>query len=175
MADVDRSGRFKATIGVNKLHQGQTGSVSWRARFALTEFWDGAEWLPWGEYDQSIEGQVNIIKKDGNANDRGVQTMKDCVGWTGDFAALDDGDFSGTTVQITVEQENDPKYGQRFVVAWVNAGDPPAQTGVDVAGVKALNAKFGAMMRAKLKGATSVPPKQVPRPANVGPSKDVPF
>lgn len=151
--DCDRTGHFRAEVIGKGVKEMDSGAVSIALHVRLTEIWDEAteSWQPWGDYDMQAYGDVWVVGKGGKLSDKNVQRLVRCLGWDGSFASIND-DWQPTSCQVEIahEQYQGKSY---YKIAWVNGyDDTPGGSGnignADEAKIKALEARFGAPIRA---------------------------
>lgn len=104
---VDREGRFKATITDWSVGESKNGAPQFAMELAITMFWSNGEWIPWADYGHDITYYGYLFKKDGEPNTITLDALKDALGWDGtSMAGLQAMDLAGKLVQITVKSEN---------------------------------------------------------------------
>lgn len=175
MALPDRDGRFKARIIESGLSETGTNKLlTFTAKYALTDWWDGGEWQPWESYGAEITGYHYLIKRDGTPNATQVDSLKAALGWNGDLATLNNTQWE-TPVQLSlIHDEYQGK--SRLKVNYLNPVDYEGG-GISRASsdeVRGIVGKYGAMFRALGGGApaSSAPPKT--KPAAPPPAKHKP-
>lgn len=196
MANVDRDGVFRARPIKSGLRKTTNGAVEWNALFSIEAWWnkDTMEWEQCADDGIEIWGGVTLIKTDGVVNEHGLKTAREALGWNGDFASLD-GDLSQKRLNLEVGLEparvfKGTNYPARYRVNWVNPArdDPrPSVAGGPPVDAKALNARFGSLVRAKLAAmpgvaaqasatqATARPPVQTGADDLTPPASEIPF
>lgn len=124
---------------------------------------DGEEWVSWKESDiHVVYGTWWVIGREGNVNQTAVDQLRDAIGWDGNLTKVA-GDPPEAEVQVTVKEESYEKDGKTktsFKATWMNPGDfKPQPFGEDAEGVKALQNRFGSLLRAAAAGAAKTPSK----------------
>lgn len=170
---LDREGIFKARpVGwrVKKFDSSQAVAIA--IEFAILAQLDGNEWTSWDGYEAvHAWGDWFVIKKDGRPNvgssDKpgAIEQLRDSIGWDGRFETIAASPPPDVVVQITVksEQYNGSTY---FKATWMNPGDyTPTPGGATTDEVKALDARFGSLLRAAAGGGTKKAPAKAPAPA----------
>lgn len=184
---IDREGTFRGNIVAATLREADSGAQAVSLTVAITEMWvpEESTWEDWRQYDVEASGDIWVIKKDTTVNEAQVRALVDHAGWDGRFASVLDGTWKPRPVQVVV-QEDTYKDRTRYRVAWVNAHDgTPGGGNVSPEKAKALEAKYGAQMRALAgnsvraaqKPATAAPPKPkqptpTPQPMATGDGTD---
>jgi hypothetical protein len=191
MQACDRSGWFRCKITDYGLEEAESGSVAVKFLAHLTEHWDddAKSWTPWAEYEMEAPGQSWIIKKDGNANDKAVESLMKCCGWDGSLASIVNKTWEPTTFQGEVKSDT-YKEETRYRIEWLApfGAVPGAGTmnSVDPTKLKALEAKYGSQLRAlagnfgarnkaAVGGKPPAPPSPKPQPVAAGNSDGIPF
>jgi hypothetical protein len=162
MPPIDREGIFRAKvtdIGFRPPKEGvKTRMVA--MKFVATEMLVDTEWKDWSEYGAEVYGDVCLIKKDGTIHERGVETLRDALGWDGSAASIENGTFEPWACQIVVAyDEYDGK--TRLKVQWINHFNSEGGSGMKKAtpnDTKGFDAQHGAAMRAICTKATTKAP-----------------
>lgn len=134
------------------VEQKDTGTVQANIQFRCHAYRNGSGWEPLDGTDQSVLlGWFNLIKKDGNANEINVNSLKAAFGWDGSsFSTLQDADYSDRECQIVVDDEagQDGKVHRR--VQYVNPKDYAGGSveKADAKTIQSLDQKYGPMLRA---------------------------
>lgn len=152
MNEFSTAGRYKARIIDSAVSQ-QDGSecVQFAAKVQVFAYFDEGSktWQDCTDHDFGGFANVVVIKKDGNPNESGIGQLERALGWDGkDFAFLTQ-QFAGHEVQVTVG--SDTYNGvTKLKVKWLDNVDAEggALKSLDQTGIQALNAKFGAKLRA---------------------------
>ncbi len=160
MPPIDREGIFRADVVDIGFRPPKPGVMTRMValKLLITEALVGNEWEDWRLHGFDAYGDVCIIKKDGTVHERGVETLRDALGWDGSAASIEDGTFMPWPCQITVA--NDEYEGKiRLKVKWINhyhaSGGMKKATPEDT---KGFDAQHGAAMRAICTKATTKPP-----------------
>ena len=156
MPQVDRAGIFKAAPPTEyALEKSKEGAWGVRFRFELTDYLNGSEWVDWSVYGQHAYGTVWFLRKDGKPNVRGVETLRDVLGWDGDPASIENRTWTPPACQVVVKA--DEYNGKtRFRVEWINPWTIRCRSGND-SDVADLKARFGPTLRACLEHAVNAP------------------
>lgn len=175
MAIPDRDGRFKARIIESGL--GETGTnklLTFTAKYALTDWWNGEMWEAWESYCAEIIGYHYLVKRDGTPNATQVDALRGALGWNGDLAALHNTQWA-EPVQVSLGYE-EYQGKSRLKVQYVNPVDYEGASLKHASPdeVRGIVGKYGAMFRALGGGApaSSAPPKT--KPAAPPPAKPKP-
>lgn len=132
-----------------------------------------AEW-PHG-YD--VYGRFWVVKADGSINQKSVETLRDVLGWDGDFATVLNSAAPAIECQVEVE-ESDFEGKRSFRVKWLNPlGSSGGLKKADPDKVKALSAKYGSLIRAAAGKGPAAPagkPGSPPPPARTAPARRSP-
>lgn len=185
---ADREGNFRAVITSYGLKEMESGAVAVSIKASLTDFWDGTEWFPWKEYDVEAEGDVWIVKKNGDVNLGQAEALCRYAGWDGDMESIVQETWQPRPVTVAI-QKDEYKRHVRYKIAFINDYNrtPGAMSNVDREKAKALQAKHGAAFRAIAgnvqrntappppSGKFPTPPPPVKAPANVDASADIPW
>lgn len=192
MLACDREGVFRAELLDYGLKEMESGSVAVSVHCKLTEIWDDQNkaWADWREYDMEAFGDVWIVKKDGTTNDKAAESLMRYAGWSGSLVAVSDGSWKPTPFQVTISKEV-YKDQASFKIAFVNDYDRTpggVMSNVTPDKVKALEARFGAPLRALSANVgrnkprsqgnpLPMPPPPPPAPAGAGSNKadGIPF
>ena len=173
MPQVDRAGIFKAAPPTEyALEKSKEGAWGVRFRFDLTHYLNGSEWVDWSVYGQHAYGTVWFIRKDGKPNDRGVETLRDVLGWDGNPDSIENKTWQPPACQVVVKaDEYDGK--TRFRVEWINPLDHQGAglKGANDSDVADLKARFGATLRALFGTQAVKAPKPNGKPLPPPPSR----
>lgn len=165
----DREGTFNATpiawgIRESKHSESVAVSIEWIPYEVLEEkIVDGEkieEFVPYeNDNGDTVQGDIWIVGKEGNIIRSNVeQTMKDTLGWSGNFEDLEeDGDFKPPKCQIDVEK--DTYKGVKYKVNWVNplGGGSRKLNKPGQGSTKGLADKFGDNIKRAMEGQDEVP------------------
>ena len=174
---LNQEGRFKArpkswVVEENK----NTGTLQFVCVFGVHSAWNGSSWEDWSQHDFEKTGYFYLSRKDGSPNEHALKQLREALKWDGvDLVALQGTDWSNTTVQIVTAFES---YNgeERLKIRFIN---PEHYEGgqvkpLDESGLKALNAKWGAKLRALApKGATRPATPAAPSAPPAAPQKPV--
>jgi hypothetical protein len=170
----------------------ESGSVSIALKATLLEYWNGEEWLPWSDYGMEAEGDVWIVKKNGELNQPAIESLMKWAGWDGNLESIANSTWQPNPVQVSVKKD-DYKGSVRYKIAFVNDFDrtPGQLSNVTPDKLAALQTRFGSQLRAiagntkrnngstQARPATPPPPAARPTPPPVsapfGGGGDVPF
>lgn len=146
---LQQSGIFKVRPTKWEVYEAQSGAVAVSMTFRVVEeLAEDRSWASWAEYEEHIVyGSWWVVKKDGKINVGALEQLVECLGWDGNLTSIVD-PAPDKVVQVTVkEEEYDGTV--RYKASWMNPEDfEGGSFGVDEAGVKQLQAKFGSLMRA---------------------------
>ena len=165
MKQLAQTGIFKVRPTAWEIYAAVSGAVSVSMTFlVLEELDEGNVWASWDEFeDHQVYGSWWVIKKDGTVNTGAVDQLVECLGWNGNLTSVG-GEPPQKIVQITVKDETWEGV-TRYKASWMNPEDftgGGGDYGVDEAGAKALQARFGSLLRA---AAGSAKPKAEPKKA----------
>lgn len=193
---IDRIGRFRGQIREYYLTpstKAESKSVGLFLEFLVEECWDpeAKSWVDWRGSDVIANGWKYIIGRDGQLSTRAVEEVIEATGWDGNIRSIAEAKWTPAPCQFTITEE---EYNgeKRYKLGFLNPWDSEGQSGggrVDQAGVKALEAQYGAQLRAlaasKKRNSTpapagkpSAPPKAAPKPpapVAAESADDVPF
>lgn len=173
---VDRPGTFRAQITEYGLKEMDSGSVAISLKATLSEMWDGDQWVEWLPYGMEAAGDIWVIKKDGKANEKAVESLIRYAGWDTSFSAITEGSWKPTACQVDIKEE---EYQQKksLRISFLGAYDrtPGAMGNVDATKAADLDNRFGGTLRAlsanavrnKAPAAGSKPPAPPPPAAPV--------
>ena len=189
----DREGTFQAQIESYGLREVDSGAISVTINARLLALWDGQQWEPWDNYDMVAEGDIWIVKKDGQPNQNGIESLVKFAGWDGDMISIPSMGWQPTPCQVVVKRD-DYKDQTRYKIAFINDHDrrPGAMSNVDATKAKDLQNRYGAQLRAIVgnarrngpapnAGAPKPPPPPKEKPEHMtiptaGPAEDpIPF
>lgn len=121
--------------------------------FSVNQLRIGTEWEPIVN-DEKITGFFTLFNKDQSPNEINLRSLRDSLGWDGtSISSLQNGDWSGTQVQIVVEEEM-YEGKPRLAVKYLNPKDYAGSGGLDKADpqrVQSLDQKYGAALRTLFK------------------------
>jgi hypothetical protein len=168
---LNQEGRFKARPKRWMVEENRnTGTLQFGCVFGVTAALNGSTWEDWTQYEFEKSGYFYLSKKDGAPNESAIKQIREAFGWDGmDLLALQNTDWSGTTVQIVTAFEaynGENRLKIRFLNPenWEGGQAKP----LDESSLKALNAKWGSKLRAlapKGAGKPAAPPvKAAPAP-----------
>jgi hypothetical protein len=172
---LNREGTFRVQITDYCLMAPfKSGAIPVSITAKILESWnpdlgDNGEWESWEECEEyEAAGMIWVVKKDGNLNENGVQSLMDFAGWDGDFDSISNRTWQPTPCQIVVNEEKDADRAQynQFPIAFVNDHDavPGGQREMAPEMVSQLKTQHGAALRALKGNATrnAKPPKGKP-------------
>jgi hypothetical protein len=149
----DRAGTFRGRMTAPALLKGKDPSKSVGIAFIaqLREMWDfdANQWVPWSEYQQEAEGAVWIVKKDGSVNQLAVDSLVNCVDWSGNLCDIPDGTFVGGDCQFLIKEET-YRDETMFKVAFINPYDSIPGGGGNMSADEArlVQSQIGSQLRA---------------------------
>lgn len=146
----------------------------WVAVFQLGQYFNGTDWEPVNG-DMSITGYFTLINKNGQPNDINCQAIIEAYQLPQfDFKTLESFDFAGTEVQLVIDYRDFEKDGQTkrvLDIAYLNPRNHERQTLVsDPVVVQSLDAKYGALLRAKFKVKPHANGSATPKTATASPA-----
>lgn len=146
---VDREGAFRCQLADYGLKQMDSGAVAISLRVALTEHYDGEHWQPWAQYDMEAEGDIWIVKKNGEINQQAAESLMRHAGWDGTLESITGATWTPTPFQVTVKRD-DYQGNVRHKIAYVNEFDrtPGGLSNVSPDKARELAARFGSQFRA---------------------------
>lgn len=173
MAECDREGTFRGIITAPGLVKGKSPSKSVGVTFTakLQEMWiegdEGGHWEPWSQYGQEAEGTSWIVGKNGTPNEKAVESLVSCAGWSGNLAEIYEGAWEPTPCQFVV-QESTYKDVTSYKVAFINDYNrvPGGNGNMEVSEAKLLAAELGAQFRAIAANAKRTPAPTGTKPAS---------
>lgn len=174
---LDRPGRFQADItnwGIQP--NDKTPTVAVVLDFAILAQWNDTtkSWDDWTQFGQVIRGFFYIIKKNGELNDRQVESLIKSLGWNGnmeDFAA--GSEWKPKPCQIVVDYET-YQNKSKLKVQWINPFDGPDMKKASDGEVKKLAAQHGSKLRALAGNITRNAPAPPPAAPRQGPPPPIP-
>lgn len=149
-------------------------TVAIAMEFVILGQLDGREWTDWRDYEEHrVWGDFFIVGKEGKPNVAKVQKLNEALGWDGSLSVIVGSQPPDVTVQITV---NEDAYNGRvsYRADWIEAGDYVPTSGASTDEVKALDMRFGSLLRAAA-GGSKKPPMKAPAPAAKKPEPKEPF
>jgi hypothetical protein len=152
---IDRIGRFRGTIREYYLTpsaKADSKSVGLFLEFLVEECWDteSKSWVDWRDSDVVANGWKYIIGRDGQLSTRAVEEVIEATGWDGNIRSIAEAKWTPAPCQFTITEEEyngEKRYKLGFLNPWDSEG-PSGGGRVDLAGVKALEAQYGAQLRA---------------------------
>lgn len=168
MPQIDREGIFKvAAGGQHGLEKADSGAVAVAIKFKITDKLEGNDWQDWSAYSYETWARLWIIGKDGNVNEKAIQTLRDILGWDGDLDSVGAERWQLPACQVNVKADTyDGK--TKYKAEWINPIDyvpdsrpksAPPET------VQSLKNQFGAQIRACFGNrplANTAPPAKAP-------------
>ena len=148
---LDREGRFLARIKTRGIIESKENHIpQFVAELDILQGLaaDGA-WEDWSGQGAYITAYLSLAKIDGSMNKSQIDSLKDALGWNGQ--SLEDLASGPINETVQIETRFDTyKNHTRLKVAWINPAD---WDGVrvevlDTAGLRAMNARWGAKLRA---------------------------
>lgn len=178
---IDREGLFRGTIKDYVLRQHESGCVSVFLVVSVDEAFNGVSWEDWRQFDMEASGAVFLVKKNGTANTKAIESFVDATGWDGSFSSMQNRTWVPRPIQYNVKaEEYNGKVGLR--IDYINPYDRTRQSksaaSVDAAG---LDSRFGSQMRAIAANRNrngTVPSRPIPPPpaaASRQPEEATPF
>jgi len=169
---MNQEGTFRGMIREYGARQTKTGAIQLRILADIEEIWDPEleQFVDWREYEVIVEGDLNLVQKNGSINKTQVKALIEHTGWDGNFTSLSDGTWKPTPCQFSVKR--DTYYDEpRYRVDWINGYDdtPRGISTMDLDEAKALQNRLGGEMRAVVGNTTRQ--KQKPAGAPVAPRK----
>jgi len=175
---IDREGIFKMlpTNWKVKTFDGKQ-SVAIAITFDVLAQLEDGEWVDWTEYGVVAYGDYWVVKASGEPNIDTVRQLAECLDWRGSLHQCVEELPPKTVVQVAVKEDS-YKGKTSYKAGWMNPEDyVPTSGGADSSEVKALDARFGSLLRAAASGskkpAVKVPPKKDAPPALD--SSEIPF
>lgn len=147
--NLERTGIFKAipkTWSVKTTESSDAIAVS--IRFDITQELDGSTWKDWSGYQtHHVYGDFWVVKRTGQPLVDQVKNLSEVLGWNGALSSIVSAPPPRTEVQITVDAEeyNGKTY---YKAKWLRPGDYTPNFGADADEVKALDQRFGSLLRA---------------------------
>ena len=140
MADrCTKEGQFRAKIVSYSLKEAASGAVGIHVKCLLT-----AEPGPsggWSDCDHmEADGDIWIIKKDGDTNDRAVESLINHAGWDGNLETIANQGWTPKPCSVTT-QRNEYNGEVTYKIGFINAYDSKPQMGKDRAAE--LQRKYG--------------------------------
>lgn len=166
MNPCDREGRWKGVVTSAAVKQFTSGAVGLSLVVSLDQQQSGNGWADWSEYQMDAEGTIFIVLKDGNPNDRAVESLRDTFAWDGDIRKLD-GRLVGMPLQFTT-QSDVYKGQERFKIGFINHVDSTGlgTQAADEATLTVLQNQYGPKLAQIAKSKPMPPPpKRVAPPS----------
>lgn len=157
---VDREGRFRGPVtGGEVTETGEKKLATVVLGHALTEEWNGAEWVDISAENLEIRSYHYLETKSGGLNEFAITGLRETLGWNGSDLSFFGGELPAAQVTVALE-EWDGRV--RPKVKWVNAFDSERGGGevvFDPEKAKAINARLGSKLRAHAGGSSAPAPK----------------
>ena len=167
---LQQAGIFKVRTNNWEVYEAQSGAVAISLTFDILEELDtDRTWASWAEFgDHHVYGSWWVIKKDGTVNPGAIDQLVESLGWDGRLTSVA-GDPPDKIVQVQVKEEVYEGV-TRYKATWMNPEDFAGGSGggADEASVKALDARFGSLLRA---AAGAAKPKPKAKAKKKGPAK----
>lgn len=151
--DCDREGVFRGELTAPSLVKGKDPSRSVGIGFVakLAEMWNETErqWEPWSHYDMEAHGTVWVIKKDGSVNQNAVDSLVNCVDWSGNLCDVPEGTFTGGQCQFVIKEEtykDQTSYKAAFINPFNSVPGGGGNMSADEA--RAIQSQVGSQLRA---------------------------
>jgi len=163
--EIDRAGTFRGFIVEHGVSQTTNKFPQFTARLRATEWYDEetGEYIPWEEYDQTIDAYLVLYTKDEQGQWKELMNagqLKKVLGWDGlTFEGLAAGQYSDKLVMFRVE-EHEWKGKTKLQVQWLDEADasPTRQLPkYDTSKLKALTASMGGALTAATPAPTAAP------------------
>lgn len=169
MQSAIKEGSYRIKIVNYSLREAKSGAVGITLHAVITH-----EPGPDGEWEEcdpgEVEGTVWVIKKDGDANDRAVESLMNHAGWDGNLQSVSMRTWQPTPCSCTTKRE-EYQGTVSYKIAFINGFDnsPPMST----TRAAELQAKYGEKLR-RLGGAAT-PKEGVPLAPPPPTDADIPF
>lgn len=117
---VQQEGLFRGFILTWGLKEFDSGSICAKMKVQLTEAMIDGEWVDWSDAGLSVWGDIWVVGKDGNLNERNCNDLIRSVGWDGDFDTVVKGDLNGLNqFQLRVKCETGRDGVDRYEIAYL--------------------------------------------------------
>ena len=178
---IDREGLIRGSIIEYELRELDSGAVSCRITVEIDDFFQDGNWENWRDYSVTATGDIWLVKKNGDLNQRQGEALCEYAGWDGSFNAISSGKFSPNPLAATVEA--DEYQGQiSYRIAWLQPYDyTPGRSAISSSSVSALDQKHGSALRAiaSTSARNCKTPESAPRPSRPKPEPlqkdEIPF
>jgi hypothetical protein len=147
---LNEAGVFRGRITRYGLNEAESGARSVYLEVRVEEAWDAAsgEWVDWRGHEIETSGDIWIVKKNGQLNERQVRALIECAGWDGDLLSIAEGTWRPRPVQVVVGEDT-YRDQTRYRINWINDYDrQPGGGNVDRDAAKELQKRYGSQLRA---------------------------
>lgn len=150
MNAVDREGTFRAQITEYGVKEMDSGSVAVSIVAKLLEWWDGEQWHPWESYEQEASGDVWVVKKTGDLNDRQIEALVKHTNWDGELTSVSQRTWIPCACQVTIREEefNKNKYMKINFLDAYDRTPGSIKSAASPEKVAELQNRFGSQLRA---------------------------
>lgn len=166
MIQIDRAGKFRGPIIEYGLERSKEGAWAVVLKIAIHEWLSGTnEWEDWQAYNFCVYARVYFIKKDGRPNEKGVEMLRDTLGWDGDPYSIERKLWQPPACQVLVkanEYNGQTSYRGEWIDPYDYEGSGVGQASPE--DVAALATTHGSQLRAMFgtKPVTAPPPTGKP-------------
>ena len=183
--EIDRVGTFRGRIveyGLQEASDTASQSLGIVLRVEIDEAYnfEAEQWEDWKPFQYDARGYVNLVKKDGSANDKSAENLCKCTGWNGSIGDIATGEWRPEAIQFTTKEDSF-KDRVSYKIDFINEFNRTPGGGIkniEPDKAKALQMKYGTTFKALAANVKrNQPPKDKPKsppPAAVA-SGDVPF
>lgn len=148
---IDREGDFRGQIVSYGIFEAESRAVAIGITVAIEEMFnrETGEWENWRDYDVQAEGNIWIIKKTSEPNEKQVAALVEYAGWDGSVLSIENGTWKPTPCGFSV-QADAYKDQTRYRIAWVKSynATPGGGSNVDSKRAKELQSQYGSTLRA---------------------------
>lgn len=149
MPELMDEGRFRGDIVDYSLFESsKSDSVGVKIVVALKEIFQDGQWQDISEHSFTTSGLMNVVKRDGQINQRQVECLIEYAGWSGRFEHIVNREWQPKPVGVTVGR--DTYNGEvSYRISWVNSYDDGgvSSSGADSEVASALDSRFGSLLR----------------------------
>jgi hypothetical protein len=149
---VSGEGTFRGVIyeyWLTDAKESKSIGVSYRAELHENYDFESGQWIDWRESNVIAQGASWVVGKEGQLNNRSIESLIQNCDWDGDFSSVSNGTWKPTPCQFVIKP-NTFNGKTTFQIAFLNGYDniPGGRYEVAEEKVGTLKSEYGSQMRA---------------------------